>query len=108
MQMGPGMMGGSLGGAPWVINGRPFDPKRVDAQPRLGSVEVWRFANTSTMMHPVHTHDVMFQILDRDGRRPAAEEAGWKDTVHVGVGETVRLITRFADDRGMMSPFRVV
>ncbi len=74
-------------------------------------------------MHPIHIRDVMFQILDRDGRPPAPEEAGWKDTVHVGAGETVRVITRFADyagtyvfhchileheDRAMMTQFRVV
>jgi len=119
MQMGPGMMGSS----PWVINGQPFDSKRIDARPKLGSVEVWRFTNPSPMMHPMHVHDVMFQILDRDGQPPAPEEAGWKDTVHVPAGSAVRVIAKFVDytgtyvfhchileheDRGMMAQFEVV
>lgn len=118
MQMGSDMMGG----APWVINGQSFDPGRVDARPRLNSVEIWRFANPSNMMHPMHIHDVMFQVLDRNGAPPAAQELGWKDTIDVPAGESVRVITRFTDytgtyvfhchnleheDRAMMAQFRV-
>jgi spore coat protein A, manganese oxidase len=44
-------------GVRWVINGEPFDPLRVDADPRLGAIEVWRFVNRGflgqTMLHPV-------------------------------------------------------
>jgi spore coat protein A len=45
-------------GVKWVINGKPFDPARIDANPRLGDVELWRFVNQPfmgrTMLHPVH------------------------------------------------------
>lgn len=119
MQMGPGVMGG----APWVINGQLFDAQRIDARPALDSVEIWQFTNPSAMMHPMHIHDVMFQLLDRNGAPPAAHETGWKDTVDVPAGETVRVITRFTDftgtyvfhchnleheDRMMMAQFQVV
>ncbi len=79
----------------WVINGLSFDHLRVDAQPKLGSTEIWNVINRSNVPHPFHTHLVMFQILDRNGAKPAAGEAGWKDTANVGPLETVRLIAKF-------------
>jgi spore coat protein A, manganese oxidase len=85
----------------WTINGRTFDPARSDANPRLDSVEVWRFVNNRTgLAHPVHVHLVNFLILDRNGRPPYAFERGWKDTVRVDENETVRVIARFAPYRG--------
>ena len=107
----------------WVINGRRFDPTRVDASPQLGATEIWRFQNRSMMAHPMHVHLDMFQILDRNGAPPAAGESGWKDTVVVAPDETVRVIVRFTDfaglymvhchnleheDDGMMANFEVV
>ena len=53
-----GMMG-MMGGTPWVINGKPFDPARVDANPKLGTVEIWEFRNMSMMDHPVHLHQTI-------------------------------------------------
>lgn len=83
----------------WVINGKPFDPARVDAMPRLGDVEVWRFQNRSGMLHPMHLHDVMFQVLEINGRRPVYGRA-WKDTVPVPAWGEARVITRFDDYLG--------
>jgi putative cell wall-binding protein len=79
----------------WLINGRAFDPARIDYFPRFGTDEVWRVRNDSTFVHPFHTHLVMFQVLDRNGAPPPPVERGWKDTVRVSPGETVRLVTRF-------------
>jgi len=94
-----GMMG-MMGGAPWVINGKPFDPNRVDADPKLGTVEIWEFRNMSMMDHPAHLHQAMFQILDINGNPPPPTHAGWKDTVNVPAMGTVRIIMRFADYAG--------
>jgi spore coat protein A len=94
-----GMMG-MMGGAPWVINGKPFDPNRVDADPKLGTVEIWEFRNMSMMDHPAHLHQTMFQILDITGNPPPPTHAGWKDTVNVPAMGTVRIIMRFADYAG--------
>ena len=94
-----GMMG-MMGGAPWVINGKPFDPDRVDADPKLGTVEIWEFRNMSMMDHPAHPHQAMFQILDINGNPPPPTHAGWKDTVNVPAMGTVRIIMRFADYAG--------
>jgi spore coat protein A len=88
----------------WVINGKPFDPMRVDASPRLGDVEVWRFLNRGllgrTMLHPVHTHLAPFQVFRRNGRAPLAQEGGWKDTVAIGKGEEVEVLIRWNGYRG--------
>jgi FtsP/CotA-like multicopper oxidase with cupredoxin domain len=89
----------------WVINGKRFDPSRIDADPKLGDVEVWRFVNRSflgifTMLHPVHTHLAPFQILRRNGRAPLTHEGGWKDTVAIDRGEKVDVIIRWSGYRG--------
>ena len=121
--MGMGMMGGGR----LTINGKKMDINRIDETVKLGTTEIWEITNKSTMMmsmpHSMHLHDVQFQILDRDGRRPPAHETGRKDTVLIQPGETVRIITRFRDykgvymyhchlleheDDGMMGQFEVV
>lgn len=91
-------------GVQWVINGKPFDPSRVDADPRYADVEVWRFVNRAflgrTMLHPVHTHAAAFQVLSRNGGRPLRQEGGWKDTVAIEDGEQVDVIMRWTGYRG--------
>jgi spore coat protein A, manganese oxidase len=91
-------------GVHWVINGESFDPLRVDADPRLGDIEVWRFVNRGfmgqTMLHPVHTHLAPFQILRRNGRTPLRQEGGWKDTVAIEDGEEVDVIMQWSGYRG--------
>jgi FtsP/CotA-like multicopper oxidase with cupredoxin domain len=118
--MGPAM-DGSMG-----INGRSMDMDRIDEQVPLGSVEIWKIANTTPLVHPFHIHDIQFRIIDRDGAPPEAYEQGLKDTVLVDPGSTVRVIAEFADfadadhpymyhchileheDAGMMGQFVVV
>ncbi|MBK6629522.1 MAG: multicopper oxidase domain-containing protein [Flavobacteriales bacterium] len=79
------------------------------------------------MTHPIHIHDIQFNILERDGVAPDPWESGWKDVVMVpGLQGSVRVITRFDDfadpdmpymyhchllmheDEGMMGQFLVV
>ncbi len=86
------------GDAGWLINGRAFDPKRADATPRLGEVEVWRFA--SDLHHPVHVHLSPFQVLSRGGHDPGRFDGGWKDTVDLRPAEYVDVAVRFTDYRG--------
>jgi spore coat protein A, manganese oxidase len=91
-------------GVRWLINGEAFDPLRVDANPRLGEIEVWRFINRGfvgqTMLHPVHTHLAPFQILWRNGAAPLRQEMGWKDTVAIEEGEEVDVIIRWSGYQG--------
>jgi len=101
LDMGMGMMGG--GG--FTINDKEMDMQRIDETIRLGDVEIWEIVNRSPMAHPFHIHDIQFRILDRNGRPPAANEQGMKDTVLVEADETVRIITQFEDYADAESPY---
>jgi len=117
----------------YTINGLTYDHMRVDATPTLDTVETWEFVNPMMgMWHCMHTHDIMWQVLDRDGAAPPAHEAGWKDTWYIPGGSRVRVIGKFADygccpdpmmylenymlhchilehdDNGMMAQFKVI
>jgi len=123
MSGGMGMMrrGGRL-----TINGRNMDLNYINERVKLGDTEIWEIENYSAMMmqlpHSMHLHDVQFQILDRNGKKPSPAEQGRKDTVLVQPGERVRIISRFEDyegiymyhchfleheDNGMMGQFEV-
>jgi spore coat protein A len=113
----------------------------VTENPKLDSVEIWNFLNFTDDSHPIHLHLVRFQILDRRGFEPfyyytqgkvkyigpavppAANEAGWKDTVQAHPGMVTRIIARFEgypgryvwhchilehEDNEMMRPYDVV
>ncbi|HSW96866.1 MAG TPA: multicopper oxidase domain-containing protein [Candidatus Saccharimonadales bacterium] len=108
------------------INDKKMDLSRVDEIIKKGDTEIWSVKNKSPIYHPFHMHDIQFQILDRNGVKPAAYEQGWKDTVMIEPSETVRLIMQFNDyadptlpymfhchlleheDMGMMAQFVVV
>ncbi|UBU18029.1 multicopper oxidase family protein [Nonomuraea gerenzanensis] len=82
-----------------LINDQVFDPARVDMQVKRGTTEIWEVTNTDTNVggsgfgvpHNFHTHLSHFLLLDRDGKAPPPGEGGWKDTVLIQPGETVRL-----------------
>lgn len=103
---GPGGMSLGVGGAQWFsIDHRFMDISRIDATVKRGSTEIWAFENRSGMAHPMHYHGVSFQILTMNGKPPAPELAGWKDTVLVRHGETVRTIARFDQPASRDYPF---
>ncbi len=85
----------------WTINGLLYDPARVDATPQLNATEIWTFQNNSGETHPMHIHDIQFQILDINGVPPEPGDDGMKDTVLVpNGGGTVRVIGTFTDYTG--------
>lgn len=88
------------GDKPWVINGLPYEQNRVDAYPKVGTTEIWELVNKTKGGHPIHIHDVMWQILDINGRPPGPHDAGWKDTFKLPPNGTVRVIARFDDYTG--------
>lgn len=47
------------------------------------------------MLHPYHMHGGSFQIVSRNGQAPYPNELGYKDTVAVNPGETVRIKMKF-------------
>jgi FtsP/CotA-like multicopper oxidase with cupredoxin domain len=85
----------------WTVNGNLYDPARTDATPQLNATEIWTFQNNSNQAHPMHIHDIQWQILDVNGVPPAPGDDGWKDTFLVpSGGGTVRVIGTFTDNVG--------
>jgi spore coat protein A len=93
------------------INNKGYD-EPVTEIVKLGSIEKWRFINTTGDAHPMHLHLVQFQILQRQGfnfaafvkgkleligspKTPAENEAGWKDTAVVSPREVLTILIRF-------------
>jgi spore coat protein A len=110
-------------GSYWSINGRRFDPSRVDHRVRLGTTERWKLRNTSDTTHYVHLHEELWRTLQRDGKAPPPWERGYEDTWRLDPGESVVVAAKFTDytgdfmihchmldheDDGMMATFRVV
>jgi spore coat protein A, manganese oxidase len=63
-------------------------------------VEVWEIHNFTEDAHPIHIHEVLFQVVDRqafggDARLPEPWEAGFKDTVIAYPDEVTRVRARF-------------
>ena len=121
----------------WLIGGRQFEMTAVapDEIVAPGSSHIWEVANIGGMMggrpmaHPFHVHGTQFRVLGRTGAPAVSEslrqglvDGGWRDTVLVLPGDTVRLQMRFTkypglylyhchilehEDMGMMRNFRV-
>jgi len=104
----------------WTINGKPYDPGRMDARPRLNGTEIWRMR--TDFSHPLHLHLVHFQVLSHSGR-PGPYDSGWKDTLDLGPGQGAEILARFTgyrgryvfhchnlehEDMGMMANFEVI
>jgi blue copper oxidase len=64
------------------INGRAFDPARIDVETKLGTTEIWEITSIG-MAHPFHVHGALFRILSIGGAPPPDHLTGWKDTVLV-------------------------
>ncbi|HLE99251.1 MAG TPA: multicopper oxidase domain-containing protein, partial [Gaiellaceae bacterium] len=66
----------------------------------VGATEVWELYNFTEDAHPIHIHEVQFQVVDREpfggsARPPEEWETGFKDTVIAYPGEITRLKARF-------------
>ena len=66
----------------------------------VDSTEIWRLQTDFT--HPLHLHLIHFQVLSHSGR-PGPYDAGWKDTIDLGPGQTANILVRFAGYRGRYS-----
>jgi FtsP/CotA-like multicopper oxidase with cupredoxin domain len=84
----------------------------VTENPVVGAVEVWEIYNTTGDAHPMHVHETVFEVVNRQAinidestetvslvpntARPAeAWETGFKDTVIAYPGEVTRIKARF-------------
>jgi spore coat protein A len=86
----------------------------ITENPNTGDTEVWEFYNFTADAHPMHVHEVAFEVvnrqalvtnadgeaepparLDGDPRSPEAWEMGLKDTVIAYPGEVTRIKAKF-------------
>jgi blue copper oxidase len=97
----------------WLINGRSFvmDEIADDEKVPLDTVEVWQMVNASPIAHPMHIHNTQFNVIERsisagsssgyESVRGGFVDDGWKDTVWVMPGETVKFLVKFSTYSGM-------
>lgn len=86
----------------------------VSENPAVGAVEVWELYNTTGDAHPMHVHETVFQVVDRQALKsdeegelevpltldgiavgPAPWETGFKDTVIAYPGQVTRIRAKF-------------
>jgi spore coat protein A len=87
---------------------------RVSENPNVGDTETWEFYNFTADAHPMHVHEIAFEVVNRQGlvtnddgetepparlvgdpRPPESWESGFKDTVIAYPGEVTRLRGKF-------------
>jgi len=96
----------------WTINGRVFEMEAVAEDEKVNRDEImaWEWINNSPIPHPMHIHNVHFQILQRIAPSFTGDyttinqglvDSGWKDTVSVWPGERVRIAMKFGPHTGM-------
>ena len=113
-----------------TMNGSPNPLEWADAiteNPAVGATEVWEMFNFTEDAHPIHVHEVQFEVVNRQpigggpARPPEDWELGRKDTVIAYPGEITRIKARFGqtglfvwhchivehEDNEMMRPYRI-
>jgi suppressor of ftsI/bilirubin oxidase len=101
----------SLKGMDFLINGKTFNMNEIVFDVKRGSREIWSISNPKVgMPHPIHLHGFSFQVIERlqspkqilaiakFGKGRTVTDLGWKDTVLVWPGETVRVVIDFTHD----------
>lgn len=98
----------------------------ITENPAVNAVEVWEIYNFTMDAHPIHIHEVQFQVVDRqkivgNPRPPEPWERGFKDTVIAYPEEITRVKAKFDlpgryvwhchmlehEDNEMMRPYHV-
>jgi spore coat protein A, manganese oxidase len=87
--------------------------EKVTENPDVGDTEVWEIYNTTADAHPIHIHELTFEVVNRQGlvldeeevvqpiqldgskMRPESWETGFKDTVVALPGQVTRVRARF-------------
>jgi FtsP/CotA-like multicopper oxidase with cupredoxin domain len=85
----------------------------VTENPAVGATEVWEIYNTTADAHPMHIHEIAFEVVNREGlvldgdevakpidlngniTLPEPWETGFKDTVIAYPGQVTRLRAQF-------------
>lgn len=81
----------------FLIDGKPYDPDRVDHTVKLGTAEEWEVVNETGAEHPFHIHINHFQVMQAG---VAPEDWPWQDTVSLPADQSVKIRSRFLDYPG--------
>jgi bilirubin oxidase len=99
----------------------------ITEHPAHGATEIWELHNHTADAHPIHIHEIQFQVVDRQpftggpARGPERWETGYKDTVIAYPDEVTRVKATFDlaglyvwhchilehEDNEMMRPYRI-
>jgi bilirubin oxidase len=100
----------------------------ITENPAVGAIENWVIHNQTEDAHPIHIHEIMFEVSDREGENerhepagPEIWETGLKDTVIAYPGELTTVKAHFDqaglfvwhchivehEDNEMMRPYRI-
>ena len=82
----------------FTVDGKTFDPDRVDQRVRLGAVEEWTIVNETTDDHVFHIHVNDMLLTKINGE--ALEEPIWLDTAIVPRNGSITFRSRFLDFTG--------
>jgi len=95
----------------WTINGRVYEMMGTaeDEMVHLNTPIAWEWINNSPIPHPMHIHNVQFQVVQRTPSASSSYttvnqgfvDSGWKDTVLVWPGEKVKIAMMFSPHAGM-------
>lgn len=93
----------------WLINGQSYQLDAFPIHVRQNTVEIWEIVNDPmSMLHPMHLHGFQFQLLERldsppqinrlavDSMGRMVSDLGWRDTIMVWPGESVRIAIDFS------------
>ncbi|MEU3188246.1 multicopper oxidase family protein [Streptomyces sp. NPDC006923] len=85
-------------GTLFYINGKRFDPDRVDVRSRVNTVEEWTVRNDSDEEHSFHVHTNHFQLMSVNGRPYQARSM--QDTANVPARGRIVVRNHFLDYTG--------
>ena len=90
-----------------MINGKSMDINRIDESVPLGQVEIWEAHNAMGIEHNFHIHATHFMVLERNGSAANVtdNEKGYKDTVYLAPGDSVKLIVKMTDYTDPVNPY---
>ncbi|MBE7355566.1 multicopper oxidase domain-containing protein [Staphylococcus haemolyticus] len=108
-----------------TINGKKFDPNRIDLTQKKDKKEIWEIENVKDKMggmkHPFHIHGTQFKVVSVDGKAPPKDMKGKKDVISLEPGQKAKIEVVFKntgifmfhchilehEDSGMMGQVKV-
>jgi blue copper oxidase len=98
-------------GMQWLINGKIHEMDEFPIVVQRGAKEIWEIHNDEkSMPHPMHIHGFQFRVIERAGtpehlahlvvdeKGRLVTDLGFKDTVLVWPGETIKWFIDFSHD----------